>query len=73
MKEEIYTVAVPTWAMGYIFNSDLSGLSADEVDECDKFLSELRHISPPDSEPYFDAFPPFGLPCEVADCQVIYK
>jgi hypothetical protein len=72
MKKDIHTVSVPTWAFGYIFNGELDTITDDERAEIDEFMEDIETISPPNGEPYFDAFPPFGLPCEVAGCQVIY-
>ena len=72
-KRAVYTVAVPDWAFGYIFNGERDTITLEEECMVDKFLADIDTISPPNKEPYFDAFPPFGLPCNVADCQVIYK
>jgi hypothetical protein len=73
MSKDIYTVPVPEWAFGYIFNCDRDNITPDEERMIDDFMSDIEAINPPNGEPYFDAFPLFGLPCNVADCEVIYK
>ena len=73
MSKDIYTVPVPEWAFGYIFNCDRDTITLEEEGMIDDFMADIEAINPPTEEPYFDAFPPFGLACNVANCQVIYK
>jgi hypothetical protein len=72
-KKDIYSVPVPEWALGYIFNGERDTITLEEEADIDEFMADIETINPPNNAPYFDAFPPFGLPCNVADCQVIYK
>lgn len=73
MSRDIYTIAVPTWALNYVFNGGNDTITPAEKVMIDNFMADIEVISPPDTPPYFDAFPPFGLACDVYDCQVIYK
>lgn len=73
MKKEVYTIPVPEWSLGYIFNGELDTITDDERLWIDRFMSDIEAISPPTEESYFAAFPPFGLACNVCDCEVIYK
>jgi hypothetical protein len=73
MVRDTYTIAVPEWALGYIFNAERDTITPEEERMIDEFMEDIYTISPPTEEPYFDAFPPFGLACNVVDCQVTYK
>lgn len=70
---------VPTYALGYLVNGDASGLTEREVNEIDRLLREqaVELICPPSSDeerqPYFSHSPWFGKPCEVIDCDVVYR
>ena len=74
MKQSIEKI--PTWAFGYIFNGDMTGLTDEEVRMIDETLKSIGAelvCTPPDEEaqPYFTRYPLFGLPTEVEDCVVI--
>lgn len=76
MKQSIEKI--PTWAFGYIFNGDMTGLTDEEVRMIDETLKSIGAelvCTPPDEEaqPYFTRYPLFGLPTEVEDCVVIIK
>jgi len=73
MSNEIYVIPVPEWAFGYIFNRERDNITLHEEAIIDRFMADIEAISPPNEEPYFSAFPPFGLACNVADCEIIYK
>ena len=77
IDDGIWSEPLPEWAMCYVFNGDKEGLSDEEIKMIDDWMEEKRilHISPPDDdeESYFTSSPPFGLACNVYDCDVIYK
>lgn len=70
---------IPTWAFGYIFNGDMTGLTEEEVKMIDDTLkrigAELVCIPPDEaaSSPYFTSYPLFGLPTDVVDCVILYN
>lgn len=65
---------VPAWALNYIVNGDATELSIEETEAIDKFMrdSKIMLLSIIDDSQHFTPFPPFGLPCNVYDCNVIY-
>lgn len=76
MKKSIEKI--PTWAFGYVFNGDKTGLTDEEVNLIDDTLKRIGAelvCSLPDEEaqPYFCHYPLFGLPAEVENCVVILK
>jgi len=71
-------VRIPTWALGYLVNSDDSGLDAEDKKTVDEWVERTRNggridVCCPDDggEPYFCSYPAFGLACDVEDCDVI--
>lgn len=69
---------VPTYALCYLVNGDATGLTEQEVNEIDRLLREqsVEIVSPPSDEewqPYFSSSPWFGKPCEVVDCEIVYR
>lgn len=69
---------IPTWAFGYIFNGDMTGLTDEEVKQIDEALEQIGVdivCTPADEEaqPYFTHYPLFGLPTEVEDCVILYR
>ena len=69
---------VPTYALCYLVNDDATGLTEQEVNEIDRLLREqsVEIVSPPSDEewqPYFSSSPWFGKPCEVIDCDIVYR
>lgn len=76
MKKSIEKI--PTWAFGYVFNGDKTGLTDEEINLIDDTLKRIGAelvCTQPDEEaqPYFSHYPLFGLPAEVEDCVVILK
>lgn len=73
----IYKERVPEWALCYIINGDKEGLNDEEIKMVDDWLerARIKILAPPadNEESYFDPRPPFGLGCNVYDCDVIYK
>lgn len=60
MKQSIEKI--PTWAFGYIFNGDVTGLTDEEVRMIDETLNSIGAelvCTPPDEEalPYFTRYP----------------
>lgn len=69
---------VPTYALGYLVNGDTTGLTEQEVSEIDSLLREqavelVCPTSDDEWQPYFSRCPWFGKPCEVVDCDIIYR
>ena len=69
---------IPTWAFGYIFNGDMTGLTDEEVKQIYEALEQIGIdivCTPADEEaqPYFTHYPLFGLPTEVEDCVILYR
>lgn len=81
MNIETSTEAVPTYALGYLVNSDPSGLTDEEIAMIDNLIaSQSVELVCPDWEdeatgpqPYFSSVPWFGKPTEVIDCTVVYR
>ncbi len=86
MKKLTYDAKLPEWSLCYLINNDPfeSGTSEqNERDkrECDKFMQFFYdeadklggsiYISILNNEPYFSAFPSFGLSDNVNDCEII--
>ena len=74
MKQSIEKI--PTWAFGYIFNGDMTGLTDEEVRMIDETLKSIGAelvCTPPDEEaqPYFTRYPLFGLPTEVGKLPIL--
>ena len=71
--------AIPTWALCYLFNSDVTGLTDEEIRMIDNWLNnwerEALTNTPTvggNAQPYFSHCPLFGLPAEVEDCNIIF-
>ena len=61
---------VPTYALCYLVNGDAT--------EIDSLLREqaVELVCPPSDDewqPYFSSCPWFGKPCEVIDCDIVYR
>ncbi len=70
--------AIPTWALCYLFNSDATGLTDEEIALIDQWYTEnkvmgITTATEQEGEcfPYFSHCPAFGLPAEVVDCHVM--
>lgn len=76
MKQE--NCKIPTWALPYLVNGDVEGMEEQEVKvvtEWEKLLA-VENVTPKCDENghwevSFDAYPVFGLPCEVVECEVL--
>lgn len=69
---------IPTWAFGYIFNGDMTGLTDEEVKQIDEAFEQIgvdivRTLADEEAQPYFTRYPLFGLPTEVEDCVILYR
>ena len=67
-----------TWAFGYIFNGDMTGLTDEEVKQIDEAFEQIgvdivRTPADEEAQPYFTRYPLFGLPTEVEDCVILYR
>lgn len=80
-KTEKSVERIPTYALPYLVNGDRTGLTDEEIRMIDGVcrrnsielvvpISESVEGGP---EPYFSAFPFFGIPAEVEDCVVIMR
>ena len=76
MKQSIEKI--PTWAFGYIFNGDMTGLTDKEVRMIGESLTRISaelvctpHLMK--KRNLFPRYPLFGLPTEVEDCIVLIK
>ena len=70
---------IPPYALSYLINGDMNGLSDEDCHNIDKWLAEFDvtgrewmdiSINNMDEEEYFTSMPAFGLPCNVMDCTV---
>ena len=73
------TERIPTWSLCYLINGDASGLTEEETGIVDAWVCnwQVQIVAPVtaddgDIEPYFSKYPLFGLPAEVADCDILY-
>ena len=70
---------IPSYALSYLINGDMSGLESDDAKNIDKWLAEFDvdgdewmdvSVNDYEEEEYFTSMPAFGLPCNVMDCTV---
>ena len=86
MEEKTYSTQekIPAWAICYLVNGDLTGLTEEEIETVQKWEKDNKviDVSPKRitgkngeegdiAEPYFSSYPAFGLPTDVYDCDVI--
>lgn len=86
MEEKTYITEeeIPAWAICYLVNGDSTGLTETEIETVQKWEKDNKvvDVSPKMikgkdgeetdiSDPYFSAFPAFGLPSDVYDCNVM--
>ena len=69
---------VPTWTLGYLINGDATNLEFGETDMIDEWLNRngiLDVFCPEnvDNESYFTHYPPFGLACNVVECECVLE
>ena len=74
------TEKIPTWSLCYLINGDATGLTEDDVNMIDQWVSDwqVQIVSPlrneeVNAQPYFSHYPLFGLPAEVEDCDILYS
>lgn len=80
-KTEKSVERIPTYALPYLVNGDRTGLTDEEIRMIDGVCrrNNIELVVPVSEsveggpEPYFSAFPFFGLPAEVEDCVVIMR
>ena len=67
--------AIPTWALCYLFNSDATGLTDEEIALIDQWYTEnkvmgITTATEQEGEcfPYISHSPASGLPAEVVHC-----
>ena len=70
--------AIPTWALCYLFNSDATGLTDEEIALIDQWYTEnkvmgITTATEQEGEcfPYFSHCPAFGLPAGVNPLRAI--
>lgn len=76
MKTEL--IPVPTWALCYLINGDETGLEFGEKEMIDDWLKRegILNVIPtddPEGHTYFTHFPPFGLGCDVEECECVLE
>lgn len=76
MKTERFPV--PTWTLSYLINGDETGLEFGEKEMIEDWLKRegiLEVLCPEDAdnESYFTWMPPFGLACNVVDCECVLE
>lgn len=80
-KTEKSVERIPTYALPYLVYGDPTGLNDEEIMMIDGVCrrNNIELVVPVNEsveggpEPYFSAFPFFGLPAEVEDCIVIMR
>lgn len=77
--ENNFVMGVPSYAVGYLVYGEADGLNSDDVENIDQWVERMRkdgkrlEINPISGrDEYFSNNPPFGLPCNVLDCWVLY-
>ena len=77
MVKYLSTEPIPEWALCYIFNGDMEGLTDEEIKMVNDFEESFHQpngviIDTPkdDQEPYFTHYLAFGLACNVYDLDV---
>ena len=64
-------VDMPTYALSYLINGDLSGITEDDVKNIDEFVSMYNEpIFDVADEVYFSKSPAFGLPTTCVECLI---
>lgn len=76
MKTELFPV--PTWALNYLINCSEDTLEFGEKDMIEDWRKKngiLDVFCPDDADcdSYFTYFPPFGLACNVVDCECVLE
>ena len=69
---------IPTWALDYLFNGNITNLEFGEVDMIEDWRdrNSILDIYCPedvDNESYFTSYPPFGLACNVVECDCVIE
>ena len=70
---------IPSWALCYLVNADPSGLTDEDIklvdDYCERknigIVCPINDSIEEEMQPYFTAYPAFGLACDVVDCIII--
>ena len=72
---------IPAWALPYLINQEVSGLSSDDFHVVEKWLRHWQNeaitlgghlvISPLDEREFFTKYPEFGLACDCVECDII--
>jgi hypothetical protein len=73
---------IPSYALSYLVNGDASGLTDEDKNIIDKWLTgwlwrvdEVDNgsliISPTGEDAHFAHYPEFGLPCDCVECDII--
>lgn len=77
-----FVMGVPSYAVCYLIYGESEGLNDEDIENIDQWIVSMekvrngRHfdISPINGrEEYFSNNPPFGLPCNVMDCWILYQ
>lgn len=77
-----FVMGVPSYAVCYLIYGESEGLNDEDVENIDQWIVSMekarngRHfdINPISGrEEYFSNNPPFGLPCNVMDCWILYQ
>ncbi len=65
--------AVPEWALDYLVNGTLDDLEPGEQEMIDEWLqrNNILDVWPAEEESYFTPCPPFGLACNVVECDCV--
>jgi hypothetical protein len=68
-----FTCKIPTWALNYLINNDVDGLTPDEIDMIHQWeiSFETSFSISISGNRYFSNSPDFGLPCEVEECEIL--
>lgn len=79
MQQFKSTENIPTWSLPYIVNDDPSGLTDEEIQLVDEFISQwqVQVVSPIEidgkPQPEFSYYPLFDKATDVEPCIVIYS
>lgn len=81
-NKDRFVMGVPSYAICYLIYGEPDGLNDEDIENIDKWVEKMKEqnggryfdINPVNGrEEYFEPIPPFGLPCNVMDCWILYQ
>lgn len=70
--KEVIKMGIPEWALCYLVNGDLTGLSDEDIEIVQEWekKNHVYEVEPLEEEGSFSYYPEFGKACNVVECNV---